>query len=211
MRLGNDPKFVIDSTKFDYKWRYYGVLKHLGRDIDSEQLQKELFESIASYIKNAEKHSHITQDRLEWLDVGYCVSVQQILDISIAIREFGEMGFRDEVLFFYEWDAKIRNLLNERLEERYAETQCMLSMDDIWLLYCSIARRNFPEKYAYMVAEDPRRIERRKEMIDELKPFIKQLGLEVEEDEDEDLCRSESRNHLFKYPFSTPTIDDAPF
>lgn len=93
------------------------------------------------------------------------------------------MGLRDEMLLFYEWDAAIRCMLNKRLYEQCADTQPMLSIDDMWLLYCKIARRNFPNKYAYMVAEDPHRVERRDAIIAELKPVIEQFGFEVEDDD----------------------------
>jgi hypothetical protein len=59
------------------------------------------------------------------------------------------------------------------------------SVEEMWLLYCELACRYFPEKYAYMVAEDPRRIERRNEMIAELAPLIEKYGFEVEVDMDE--------------------------
>ena len=58
------------------------------------------------------------------------------------------------------------------------------SIAEMWSLYCALARELFPEKYAYMVTEDPRRIERRNEMIAELAPLIEKYGFEIEEDMD---------------------------
>lgn len=185
MRLGKDPRFVVDRTKCGYKWVYHRVMQHLGEDVDREQLLMELFEVIASYIKNASRYTSIIERHIDMLGGGCIISAQLILDVAIAIREFCKMGLHDEVLLFHEWDTSIRQKVDKNIAERYDDSQYELSSSEMWMMYCKIARHNFPEKYAYMVAEDPRRIERRNEMINELKPFIEQFGFEVEEDTDE--------------------------
>ena len=185
MRLGKDPRFVVDRTKCGYKWVYYRVMQHLGEDVDRDQLLMELFEVIASYIKNASRYTSIIEQHINMLGGGCIISAQLILDVAIAIREFCKMGLHDEVLLFHEWDTSIRQKVDKKIAERYDDSQYELSSSEMWMMYCNIARRNFPEKYAYMVAEDPRCIKRRNEMINELKPFIEQFGFEVEEDTDE--------------------------
>ena len=185
MRLGNDPRFVVDRTKCGYKWVYYRVMQHLGEDVDREQLLMELFEVIASYIKNASRYTSIIEQHIDMLGGGCIISAQLILDVAIAIREFCKMGLHDEVLLFHEWDTSIRQKVDKKIAERYDDSQYELSSSEMWMMYCNIARCNFPEKYAYMVAKDPRCIKRRNEMINELKPFIEQFGFEVEEDTDE--------------------------
>ena len=185
MRLGNDPRFVVDRTKCGYKWVYYRVMQHLGEDVDREQLLMELFEVIASYIKNASRYTSIIEQHIDMLGGGCIISAQLILDVAIAIREFCKMGLHDEVLLFHEWDTSIRQKVDKKIAERYDDSQYELSYSEMWMMYCNIARCNFPEKYAYMVAKDPRCIKRRNEMINELKPFIEQFGFEVEEDTDE--------------------------
>ena len=184
MRLGNDPRFVVDRTKCGYKWVYYRVMQHLGEDVDREQLLKELFQAIAFCIKNASRYTYIIEQNLDMLGGGCYVSAQLMPDVEIAIREFCEMGLRDEVLLFHEWDTSIRQKVDNEIVIRNVDPQNEFSFREMWSMYCRIARCNFPEKYAYMVAEDPLRIERRNEMIDELKPFIEQFGFEIEEDMD---------------------------
>ena len=188
MRLGNDPRFVVDRTKCGYKWEYYRVMQHLGEDVDREQLAKELFQAIALYTKDATRYPYIIEYHLDMLGDGCHISAQLIPDVKIAIREFCEMGLRDEVLLFHEWDTSIRQKVDKEFATRYVDPQNEFSFREMWLMYCRIARCNFPEKYAYMVAEDPRRIERREEMLDELKPFIEQFGFEVEDDEEDIDC-----------------------
>lgn len=184
MRLGNDPQFVVDRKKCGYKWVYYRVMQHLGEDVDREQLCMELFETIAFCIKNASRYISIIEQHLDMLGGGCNISAQLIFDISIAIREFCKMGLHDEVLLFHEWDTSVRQKLDKKIAERYDGSQYELSIFEMWLMYCNIARRNFPEKYAYMVKEEQRVVERRNEMLDELKPFIEQFGFEIEEDMD---------------------------
>ena len=122
------------------------------------------------------------------------------------------MGFHDEVLLFHEWDTSIRQKVDKKIAERYDDSQYELSSSEMWLMYCNIARRNFPEKYAYMVAKDPRCIKRREEMLDELKPFIEQFGFEVEDDEEDiDVYEDESLSPTNDYIITMPSSDEVPF
>ena len=212
MRLGNDPRFVVDRKKCGYKWVYYRVMQHLGEGVDREQLLMELFEVIASYIKNASRYISIIEQHLDMLGGGCNISALLILDVSIAIREFCKMGLHDEVLLFHEWDTSIRQKVDKKIAERYDDSQYELSSSEMWMMYCNIARRNFPEKYAYMVAKDPRCIKRREEMLDELKPFIEQFGFEVEYDEEDiDVYEDESLSPTNDYIITMPSWDEVPF
>ena len=212
MRLGNDPRFVVDRTKCGYKWVYYRVMQHLGEDVDREQLAKELFQAIALYTKDATRYPYIIEYHLDMLGDGCHISAQLIPDVKIAIREFCEMGLRDEVLLFHEWDTSIRQKVDKKIAERYDDSQYELSSSEMWMMYCNIARRNFPEKYAYMVAKDPRCIKRREEMLDELKPFIEQFGFEVEDDEEDiDVYEDESLSPTNDYIITMPSWDEVPF
>jgi hypothetical protein len=159
-------------------------MQHLGESVDREQLLEELFETIAYNIKNIAKCSYLVEYEYNfWNDAS--MSAQLIPDVFAAIREFCKMGFHDEVLLFYEWDTSIRQKVDKEFATRYVDPQNEFSFREMWLMYCRIARCNFPEKYADMVAEDPRRIERRNEMIAELAPLIEKYGFEVEADMDE--------------------------
>ena len=212
MRLGNDPRFVVDRKKCGYKWVYYRVMQHLGEGVDREQLLKELFQTIAFCIKNASRYTYIIEQNLDMLGGGCYVSAQLILDVAIAIREFCKMGLHDEVLLFHEWDTSIRQKVDKKIAERYDDSQYELSSSEMWMMYCNIARRNFPEKYAYMVAEDPRCIKRRNEMIDELKPFIEQFGFEVEDDEEDfGVYNNELQSPANDYLITTSSLDEVPF
>ena len=122
------------------------------------------------------------------------------------------MGLRNEVLLFHEWDTSIRQKVDKKIAERYDDSQYELSSSEMWMMYCNIARRNFPEKYAYMVAEDPRCIKRREEMLDELKPFIEQFGFEIEEDaEDLGLYEDKPLSPTNDYIITMPSSDEVPF
>ena len=212
MRLGNDPRFVVDRKKCGYKWVYYRVMQHLGEGVDREQLLKELFQAIAFCIKNASRYTYIIEQNLDMLGGGCYVSAQLMPDVEIAIREFCEMGLRDEVLLFHEWDTSIRQKVDKEFATRYVDPQNEFSFREMWLMYCRIARCNFPEKYAYMVAEDPRCIKRREEMLDELKPFIEQFGFEVEDDEEDiDVYEDESLSPTNDYIITMPSLDEVPF
>lgn len=211
-RLGNNPNFEIDRKKFRSKWAYYSALKYLGQEIDGEQLLEELFCAIKCYITNPKRAFGLVERELDIRGIKNYISAKLMPDVIAAIEEFNDMGLCDETLFFYEWDATIRRMVNERLDEQYADTQCMPSIEDMWLLYCKIARHNFPEKYAYMVAEDPRCIKRREEMLDELKPFIEQFGFEVEDDEEDiDFYEDESLSPTNDYIITMPSSDEVPF
>ena len=142
---------------------------------------------------------------------GCIISAQLILDVAIAIREFCKMGLHDEVLLFHEWDTSIRQKVDNEIVIRYVDPQNEFSFREMWSMYCRIARCNFPEKYAYMVAEDPRRIERRNEMLDELKPFIEQFGFEIEDDGNFGAYIDESQSPSNDYIITTSSLDEVPF
>jgi hypothetical protein len=187
-------------------------MQHLGEGVDREQLLKELFQTIAFCVKNASRCSYIIEPNIDMLGGGYYVSAQLMPDVEIAIREFCEMGLRDEVLLFHEWDTSIRQKVDKEFATRYVDPQNEFSFREMWLMYCRIARCNFPEKYAYMVAEDPRCIKRREEMLDELKPFIEQFGFEVEDDEEDiDVYEDESLSPTNDYIITMPSSDEVPF
>ena len=210
MRLGNDPRFVVDRKKCGYKWEYYRVMQHLGESVDREQLLEELFETIAYNIKNIEKCSYLVECEYDfWNDAS--MSAQLIPDVFAAIREFCKMGFHDEVLLFYEWDTSIRQKVDKEIAERYADAQREISFDEKWSIYCNIARRNFPERFAYMVVEDLRIAERRDDMIAELAPLVEKYGLEVEVDMDGSFSSwgdDVGSAHGYK---ATKIFDDVPF
>lgn len=210
-RLGNHPDFKIDKKKFYSKWRYYSTLKYLGHKIDGEQMLEELFRSIKFYITQPKKTFWLIEESQEVHSVKNYISTKIIPEVNEATIEFNEMGLRDEILFVYEWDDTIHQLVNEKLEERYADTEQQPTDYDMWLLYCNVARHNFPDKFAHMVAIDPRRVERRNEMLGELKPYIEQFGLELEIEEnadDLDFYDDTPRFNSWIYPRS---IDDTPF
>jgi hypothetical protein len=121
------------------------------------------------------------------------------------------MGLHDEVLLFHEWDTSIRQKVDKEFATRYVDPQNEFSFREMWLMYCRIARCNFPEKYAYMVAEDPRCIKRREEILDELKPFIEQFGFEVEEDGNFGAYIDESQSPSNDYIITTSSLDEVPF
>lgn len=121
------------------------------------------------------------------------------------------MGFHDEVLLFHERDTSIRQKVDKKIAERYDDSQYELSSSEMWMMYCNIARRNFPEKFAYMVAEDPRCIKRREEMLDELKPFIEQFGFEIEDDGNFGAYIDESQSPSNDYIITMPSSDEVPF
>lgn len=208
-RLGNHPDFEIDKKKFYSKWRYYNTLKYLGREINGEQMLEELFRSIKFYITQPKKTFWHIEEQQKVHCVKNYISAKIIPAVNEATIEFNEMGLLDEILFIYEWDDAIRQLFNEKLEELYADTEHEPTNYDMWLLYCNVARHNFPEKFAHMVAIDPQRVERRDEMLGELKPYIEQFGLEFEEDTDDlDFYDDTPPHNSRLFP---RTLDDVPF
>lgn len=208
-RLGNHPDFEIERRKFGSTWSYYSTLKHLGHEIDGEQMLEELFSVIRHYILNPQGSFWLIERELRPHNIPNYISAKLIPDVKTAILEFNDMRLRDEILFFYEWDDAIRQLVNEKLTEQNTATDQRLGTYDVWILYCHFARHNFPDKFAFMVAIDPRRVECRNEMLGKLKPYIEQLGLEIEGDIDDLNLYNDKPS--YDHRIGTPTIDDAPF
>jgi hypothetical protein len=86
------------------------------------------------------------------------------------------------------------------------------TIEEMWLLYCKLARQYFPEKFATILCEDSRHKKRRQEMIDELKPFIEQFGFEVEDDEEDfEVYNNELQSPANDYIITMPSWDEVPF
>lgn len=147
-------------------------------------------------------------DRLKLMAIGNIINILSAEELCSLYDEIADITDDSNT---YDWDAIIRRMVNERLDEQYADTQCMPSIENMWLLYCKIARHNFPKKYAYMVAEDPRCIKHRNEMINELKPFIEQFGFEIEDDGNFGAYIDESQSPSNYYIISTSSLDEVPF
>lgn len=97
-------------------------------------------------------------------------------------------------------------------KKRYADRMYNPTIEEMWLLYCKLARQYFPEKFATILCEDSRHKKRRQKMIDELKPFIEQFGFEVEDDEEDiDVYEDESLSPTNDYIITMPSWDEVPF
>jgi hypothetical protein len=121
------------------------------------------------------------------------------------------MKLNEELLFFYEWDANIRQKADDILNDRYAGIEYNPSIAEMWSLYCALARELFPEKYAFLLSEDTRQAKRRNEMLDELKPFIEQFGFEIEDDGNFGAYIDESQSPSNDYIITTSSLDEVPF
>lgn len=212
-RLGNHPDFKIDQSKLHNKFTYYSVIKSLGREVDNESILGELF----SYIRDWIVAPRMTLPTIEHeLTTTYpskfYISSKLIPIVRDAIWSFSHMKLNEELLFFYEWDSDIRRRVDAILKKRYADIMYNPTIEEMWLLYCELARQLFPKKFAYILNEDSRHAKRRKEMIDELKPFIEQFGFEIEDDkEDFGVYKNEPQSPANDYIITMPSLDEAPF
>lgn len=184
-RLGNHPDFKIDLSKLYNKFTYYCVLKSLGREIDNEAILGELFSYIRDCIVAPNRYLAMIEHELSiTYPSKFYISSKLIPIVRDAIWSFSHMRLNEELLYFYEWDSDIRKKVDAILKKRYADRMYNPTIEEMWLLYCKLARQYFPEKFATILCEDSRHKKRRQEMIDELKPFIEQFGFEIEEDMD---------------------------
>ena len=212
-RLGNHPDFKIDQSKLHDKFRYYSVLKSLGREIDNEAILGKLFSYIRDCIVAPNRYLAMIEHELSiTYPSEFYISSKLIPIVRDAIWSFSQMKLNEELLFFYEWDANIRQKADDILNERYAGIEYNPSIAEMWSLYCALARELFPEKYAFLLSEDSRHAKRRNEMLDELKPFIEQFGFEVEDDEEDiDVYEDESLSPSNDYTITMPSWDEVPF
>jgi hypothetical protein len=211
-RLGNHPDFKIDQSKLYSKFRYYGVLKSLGREVDNEAILGELFSYIRDCIVAPNRYLAMIEHELSiTYPSEFYISSKLIPTVCDAIWSLSNMKLNEELLFFYEWDANIRQKTDDILNERYAGIEHNPSIAEMWSLYCTLARELFPEKYAFLLSEDSRQAKRRKEMLDELKPFIEQFGFEIEEDMDENFSPWNDDVDSSNEYKTTQTFDEATF
>lgn len=212
-RLGNHPDFKIDQSKLHNKFRYYCVLKSLGREVDNEAILGELFSYIRDCIVAPNSYLAMIEHELSiTYPSEFYISSKLIPMVRDAIWSLSNMKLNEELLFFYEWDANIRQKADDILNERYAGIEYNPSIAEMWSLYCALARELFPEKYAFLLSEDSRQAKRRNEMLDELKPFIEQFGFEVEDDEEDiDVYEDESLSPTNDCIITMPSPDEVPF
>lgn len=212
-RLGNHPDFKIDLSKLYNKFTYYCVLKSLGREIDNEAILGELFFYIRDCIVAPNRYLAMIEHELSiTYPSKFYISSKLIPIVRDAIWSFSHMKLNEELLYFYEWDSDIRKKVDAILKKRYADRMYNPTIEEMWLLYCKLARQYFPEKFATILCEDSRHKKRRKEMIDELKPFIEQFGFEVEVDEEDiDVYEDESLSPTNDYIITMPSSDEVPF
>lgn len=212
-RLGNHPDFKIDLSKLYNKFTYYCVLKSLGREIDNEAILGELFSYIRDWIVAPRMTLQVIEDELTvTYPSKFYVSSKLIPIVRDAIWSFSHMKLNEELLFFYEWDSDIRQKVDEILKQRYADRIYNPTKEEMWLLYCKLARQFFPERFAYILNEDPRHIERRNEMMAELKPLIEKFGFEVEDDEESfGVYKNELQSPANDYIITMPSLDEVPF
>lgn len=212
-RLGNHPDFKIDQSKLHNKFRYYYVLKSLGREIDNESILGELFSYIRDCIVAPNRYLAMIEHELSiTYPSKFYISSKLIPIVRDAIWSFSHMKLNEELLFFYEWDSDIRRRVDAILKKRYADRMYNPTIEEMWLLYCELARQLFPKKFAYILNEDSRHAKRRKEMIDELKPFIEQFGFEIEDDEEDfGVYKNEPQSPANDYIITMPSLDEAPF
>ena len=211
-RLGNHPDFKIDQSKLHNKFRYYSVLKSLGEDVDNEEILRELFSYIRDWIVAPRMKLAMIEHELSIIyPSAFYMSSKLIPIVRDAIWSFSDMKLNEELLFFYEWDADIRQRTGEILEERYAGNEYNPSIEEMWLLYCALARQNFPEKFAYMLCEDSRHEQHRKKMLEQLAPFIDQFGFEIEKDTDESFSPWNDDVDSLDEQKTAQTFEDAPF
>ena len=212
-RLGNHPDFKIDQSKLHNKFRYYCVLKSLGEDVDNDEIMRELFSYIRDWIVAPNRYLAMIEHELSITYPNeFYISSKLVPIVRDAIWSFSHMKLNEELLFFYEWDANIRQKTDDILNERYAGIEYNPSIAEMWSLYCALARELFPEKYAFLLSEDSRQAKRRNEMLDELKPFIEQFGFEVEEDEEDiGVFEDESLSPANDCIIPMPSLDKAPF
>lgn len=210
-RLGNHPDFKIDQSKLHNQFTYYSVLKSLGREIDNEAVLGELFSYIRDCIVAPNRYLAMIEHELSiTYPSKFYISSKLIPIVRDAIWSFSQMKLNEELLFFYEWDSDIRQKVDAILQKRYADRMYNPMIEEMWFLYCQLARQLFPERFAYMMNEDSRHAKRRNEMLYELKPFIEQFGFEVEDDEmniDEYEFLSPSND----YTITMPSWDEVPF
>ena len=140
----------------------------------------------------------------------FYISSKLIPIVRDAIWSFSQMKLNKELLFFYEWDSDIRQKVDAILQKRYADRMYNPMIEEMWFLYCQLARQLFPERFAYMMNEDSRHAKRRNEMLDELKPFIEQFGFEVEDDE-MNIDDYEFLSPSNDYTITMPSLDEVPF
>ena len=213
-RLGNHPDFKIDQSKLHNKFRYYRVLKSLGKDVDNDEILRELFSYIRDWIVAPNRYLAMIEHELSiTYPSEFYISSKLIPTVCDAIWSLSHMKLNEELLYFYEWDSDIRKKVDAILKKRYADRMYNPTIEEMWLLYCKLARQYFPEKFATILYEDSRHKKRRQEMIDELKPFIEQFGFEVEDDEDDylELCEDKPLSLSNDYTITMPSWDEVPF
>jgi hypothetical protein len=212
-RLGNHPNFEIKESKLHNKFTYYSVLKSLGKDVDNDEILRELFSYIRDCIVAPNRYLAMIEHELSiTYPSEFYISSKLIPTVCDAIWSLSHMKLNEELLYFYEWDSDIRKKVDAILKKRYADRMYNPTIEEMWLLYCKLARQYFPEKFATILCEDSRHKKRRQEMIDELKPFIEQFGFEVEDDEEDfEVYNNELQSPANDYIITMPSWDEVPF
>jgi hypothetical protein len=176
IRLGNNPKFVVNEKFLTQKWGYYVVMCVLGRGVERKDILAEVF----SYVKNALLDSSNTFREIFlsiWSNDDY-ISAKLIPEVQNALRNMRDAEFNEELEFFYRWDSDIRSKLKEAENELANRGKKCDKIQDKWSLYCKIAKENFPDFSLFY----PQSTKCSEDVIEKLQPIIEEFGLELDDD-----------------------------
>ena len=176
IRLGNNPRFVVNENYLTQKWEYYIVMCVLGRGIERKDILAEVF----SYVKSALLEASNTFSDISlsiWSNDDY-ISAELIPEVENALRNMREAEFNEELEFFYRWDSDIRSKLKEAESELANRGKKCDNIRDKWSLYCKIAKENFPDFSLFY----PQSTKCSEDVIEKLQPIIEEFGLELDDD-----------------------------
>ena len=175
IRLGNNPKFVIDEKLLWQKWEYYTVMCVLERGISRKQILAEVFCHIKNAILDA-PNSIVEIEESKWIDERY-ISARNIPEVWSAILAMKDAELNEELEFIYMWDSDIRSKLEDALYELHNQGEECESQKDKWLLYFDIAKQNFPDFSLFCTRTE----KCSEETIAKLQPMLDELGLEIDD------------------------------
>ena len=183
LRIGNRPGFTIDRDKIHYHWEYHKLLISLGREVKPQAIMEEFYTHIKDAILDTSKSRLIVCDALSNCDeeTSY-VSFKLLPIIREALWEINDLGVKDEMLDFYVWESRVRERLEEILDDMYGDEANDVSLEERWALYCEIAKQNFPEKYAHLLPSetpDKQTLQNREFLKPQVQELLQELDLGV--------------------------------
>lgn len=167
-RLFHHPSFKFDMDRlrerYGGEWSYFYILSNSKGSFEKEEVLLNLYMHVIRFINKHKSlpSSHLVRENGTAIDYGLSlrlgdISTTQFYDMPFILKSMGKKGLVDEIQTFKNWDRKVTNIYNERIENSGLEFH-QYEEGTLWSLYCNVIVDCLPNEYKSLVSSYVRSI-----------------------------------------------------